>query len=196
MDWWIAMMDLGTYWWSEYYGRCKDKYGVTWQLMLYTEEWQHIVPSLMFTKEVFGKAKEAIPFYTSIFKNSGVNRIAEFPEWDANQGKIMYSEFHLDWFAMCAMDGPGAHDFTFNEWVSLSVSCDWQEEVDYFWNALLADGGKESQWGWLEDKYGVSRQIVPVQLMAALGNADAEKAKHAMDSLMKMKKIVIADLTE
>lgn len=190
----IVMMELGSYGWSEYYGRCADKFWVTWQVMLYTEEWQHIVPSFLFTQDKFGKAREAIDFYTSTFKNSGIDRMAEYPEGDTNHGKVMYAEFHLDWVHLCAMDGPGMHDFTFNEWISLSVSCDWQEEVDYFWNALLADGGVESQCGWLKDKFGVSRQIVPIQLMHAIANPDREKSTYAMSKMLKMRKIIIEDL--
>ncbi len=95
-----------------------------------------------------------------------------------------------------AMDSSAPHKFSFNEGVSLAISCDGQEQVDYFWNKLTADGGVESQCGRCKDKYGVDRQVVPVQLQHALSQPDQEKAQYAMQAMMKMKKIVISELQE
>ena len=196
MDGGIAMMELQEYPWSKYYGWCQDKYGMTWQVILY-EQWelgQSIVPSLLFTQDKFGKGEEALTFYTKLFKNSAIDRIAHIPAGDPNEGKMLYAEFHLEDSHLVAMDGPGDHKFTFSEGISLSVQCDGQEEVDYFWNALTADGGEESQCSWLKDRFGISWQIVPVQLMAALGDSDPAKAQYAMQQMLQMRKIVIADL--
>lgn len=92
------------------------------------------------------------------------------------------------------MDSGMDHKFTFNDGVSLSVSCADQAEVDKYRNALVSDWGEEVQCGRCKDKYGVSRQIVPIQLQEALFQADAVASKYAMDAMLKMKKIIIADL--
>ena len=75
------------------------------------------------------------------------------------------------------------------------MTVDGQEEVDYFWNTLTADGGEESRCGWLKDKYGLSWQIVPKQLGECLGSSDPERASYAMAAMMKMSKIVVSELT-
>lgn len=90
----------------------------------------------------------------------------------------------------------GGPKFKFNESISLFVRCKDQEEVDYFWERLTADGGEESQCGWLKDKFGLSWQIVPDALSEALGNPDPEKAQYAVQAMMKMKKIIVADLAK
>ena len=84
--------------------------------------------------------------------------------------------------------------FKFNEAVSMSVNCEDQAEVDYFWNALTADGGEESMCSWCKDKYGLSWQIVPKQLGELMGDPDPAKSKRVMDAMLKMKKIIVADL--
>jgi predicted 3-demethylubiquinone-9 3-methyltransferase (glyoxalase superfamily) len=84
--------------------------------------------------------------------------------------------------------------YKFNEAVSFVITCEDQAEVDYYWNALTADGGKEGQCAWCKDKYGLSWQIVPKQLYALLSNADAGVRDYAMKHMLTMKKIVIKDL--
>ena len=91
------------------------------------------------------------------------------------------------------MDSGMNHQFGFNEGISFVVDCDGQDETDYFWNALT-EGGSESQCAWLQDKFGVSWQIVPRQLMQLMGDKDREKAGRVMQAMMKMKKIIVADL--
>ena len=93
---------------------------------------------------------------------------------------------------MAANFGPA---FKFNEAISLFVSCEDQTEVDFYWNALLVDGGEAGRCGWLKDKYGLSWQVVPTALGEALGNPDREAAAIAQQAMMGMGKIVIADLT-
>jgi len=88
----------------------------------------------------------------------------------------------------------GGPQFKFTEAISLFVNCETQEEIDYFWNKFTTDGGKESMCGWLKDKYGLSWQIIPTVLGELLGSKDREKAGRAMQAMMGMKKIVIADL--
>ena len=84
--------------------------------------------------------------------------------------------------------------FKFNEAVSMFVSCEDQAEVDYFWNALTADGGEESMCSWCKDKFGLSWQIVPKQLGELMGDPDPEKSQRVMQAMLKMKKIIVADL--
>ena len=108
---------------------------------------------------------------------------------------LNHAEFTLVNQIFIAMDSSWPHKFNFTDGISFSVSCKDQEEVDYYRQKLALDGGTESQCGRCKDKYGVSRQIIPLPLPEALFQDDQEKAKYAMDAMMKMKKIVIADLT-
>lgn len=188
-----AMIAIDKQPWSERYGWLKDKFGVTWQIMVNTEKGaeQTVCPSLLFTKNQFGHAEEAVNLYTSIFKNSNIGVLMHYPDGDPNAGKVMFSEFKLGGNTIIAMDGPGDHKYTFNEGVSLVVNCDNQEEIDYFWNKLIADGGEEFQCGWLKDKFGVSWQIVPAMLGKLMSGPNAQ---NVMQAFMKMKKFIVADL--
>ncbi|MGI8952693.1 MAG: VOC family protein [Chitinophagaceae bacterium] len=194
-----ALMPLDKYPFSEKYGWLQDKYGLSWQLILSQGEIaQPIIPSLLFAGQVCGKAEEAIKFYTSIFEASKVGNIFRY---GANQqpdkeGTVAFADFNLqgEWFAV--MDSAREHNFTFNEAVSFSINCESQKEVDYYWEKLSSEGGKESQCGWLKDKYGVSWQVTPTVLPKLLQSNDREKAKRAMQAMLKMKKIIIADLEQ
>ncbi len=187
-----VLMPIDKYPWSERYGWVQDRFGLTWQVSVVYKEGdkQQLTPSMLFTGDQFGKAEEAIKLYTSVFDNSSTDtRIHYYPEGDANAGKVMFSEFKLNGYPVIAMDGPGAHAYTFNEAVSLVVNCETQKEIDYFWNKFTADGGQESMCGWLKDRFGVSWQIIPSiigQLMS-----DLEKSPRVMQAVMKMKKLDI-----
>jgi predicted 3-demethylubiquinone-9 3-methyltransferase (glyoxalase superfamily) len=185
------MMPIDKYPWSERYGWVQDKFGLTWQISVVYKEGdaQKITPSMLFTGKQFGKAEEAIKLYTSVFNNSSINPLIHYPDNDVNAGKVMYSEFKLNEYPLIAMDGPGEHAYTFNEAVSLVAECETQEEIDYFWKKLTADGGQESMCGWLKDKFGVSWQIIPSIIGKVM--TDPEKGPRAMKALMKMKKIDI-----
>lgn len=189
-----ALMPIDKYPWSERYGWLQDKFGMTWQVSVVYKEGdkQKITPSLLFTSSQFGKAEEAIKLYTNVFKNSSVTVLFPYPEGDANAGKVMFSEFKLNGYDLIAMDGPGVHDYTFNEGVSLVVDCETQEQIDHYWNKLTADGGQESMCGWLKDKFGVSWQIVPGILGKLMSNP--EKAPKVMQAFMQMKKFDIEAL--
>lgn len=187
-----VMMPLDKYPWNEKYGWCKDKFGVTWQLMMNAGAQQKIVPSFMFTQQQSGKAEEAIKFYTSIFKNSEVQMISRYEKGEPDvEGYIKHARFNLNGQEFAAMDSSGPHAFTFNEGISIVVPCDNQEEIDYYWNKLT-EGGKESQCGWLKDKFGVSWQIVPVILGKLM--SDPAKGKRVMDVMMKSVKFNIEEL--
>lgn len=142
-----------------------------------------ITPFLWFDTQ----AEDAMNFYVSLFKNSKVKDISRGP--DEN---VFTVSFELDGQEFMGLNaGP---QFKFNEAVSMYVNCEDQAEVDYFWNALTADGGEESMCGWLKDKYGLSWQIVPKQLGELMGDSDPEKSGRVMDAMLRMKKIIVADL--
>lgn len=190
-----VFMELGKYPWSDKYGWIEDKYGVSWQLILTKPgmQEQKVMPALMFTQNVAGKAREAMQFYTSLFPGSSVEHISEYEKGEGDvEGTVKHGRFLLNGQMFVAMDSTAAHEFRFNEGLSISVSCDTQEEIDHYWNSLTADGGEESMCGWLKDKYGVSWQIVPSNISTIM--ADPEKGKKAMQALMQMKKIEIDKL--
>lgn len=185
-----VLMELDKYDWSKKYGWVEDKFGLSWQLLLAEDEVkQKIVPSLLFVDKAFGKAEEAINFYTSIFKNSKLETVYKFPD---NEKAVMYSDISLEGNLLAAMDGPGEHGFQFNEAISFVVNCENQEEVDYYWNKLTADGGAESMCGWLKDKFGVSWQIIPTILLRYISDNDPKKSQAVMQAMLKMKKIDVS----
>ena len=182
-----ALMPIDKYPWSERYGWVQDKFGLTWQVSIVNRagDPQKMMPAMLFAGNQFGRAEDAIQFYTSVFDNSGVDLLVHYPESNPHAGHLMYSEFNLNKYGIIAMDGPGDHKFTFNEAVSYVVNCDTQEEIDHYWNRL-SQGGSESMCGWLKDKFGVSWQIVPTVLGKLM--TDPEKASRVMQAFMKMKK--------
>jgi predicted 3-demethylubiquinone-9 3-methyltransferase (glyoxalase superfamily) len=180
--------------WSARYGWLQDKFGVTWQISVVNNEGdeQNIRPSMLFTNKQFGNAEAALKLYTSIFENSAIDMLLYYPKAENEASKVLYSEFNLKQQGMIAMDGPGNHEYNFNEGVSLVVDCDTQEEIDNYWYKLIANGGEESMCGWLKDKFGVSWQIIP-RIIGKLMN-DPKKGQRVMQEIMKMKKLEIEKL--
>ena len=194
----IIRMPLDKYPFSEHYGWIEDKFGVNWQLILTNpegEERPFIIPSLMFTNEVCGKAEEATDLYHSVFNDAKRGLIARYPQGmePDKEDTIMFTDFMIvsQWFA--AMDSAREHKFRFNEAVSFMVTCDTQKDIDYYWNKLSAVAESE-QCGWLKDKYGLSWQIVPTIMGELMSSNDAEKSKRVMQAMLQMKKIDIAGL--
>ncbi len=149
-----------------------------------------ITPFLWFDKE----AEEAANLYVSVFPNSriiSVNRYPrDTPQASSDKGDVMTVEFELDGQRITALNaGP---IFKFNEAFSFVIDCDGQAEVDHYWDALTADGGQESQCGWLKDRFGLSWQVTPRQLIQATTSPDREGAQRAFQAMMGMKKIDIA----
>jgi predicted 3-demethylubiquinone-9 3-methyltransferase (glyoxalase superfamily) len=156
---------------------------------------QKITPFLWFDHQ----AEEAAKFYTSVFKNSKVGRILRYDEASAKGagrpvGSVLTIEFEIAGQKFTALNG--GPEFKFNESISFVVNCETQNEVDYFWEKLMADGGQESQCGWLKDKFGVSWQITPTVLIDMLNDKDAKKAEGVMKAMMQMQKIDIGTLKE
>jgi predicted 3-demethylubiquinone-9 3-methyltransferase (glyoxalase superfamily) len=154
---------------------------------------QKITPFLWFDNQ----AEEAVNFYASVFKNSKIGNMARYDEAAAAaagrpKGSVMTASFELEGQEFIALNG-GPH-FKFNEAISFVINCESQKEIDYYWGKLSSNGGQEGQCGWLKDKYGLSWQIIPSSLSKLIAGPDKEKSKRAMGALMKMKKLVIADL--
>lgn len=185
------LMPLESYPFSKRYGWIQDRYALSWQLILTNPEGEtrpFIVPSLLFSQQNTNHAEEAINFYVSVFENTEMGTIARYPNdtGPANANSLMFADFRLagQWFA--AMDSATEQAFSFNEAVSLSVSCRDQDEIDYFWGKLSAVPEAE-QCGWCKDQYGVSWQIIPVNM------EDLMKQPNAFTKMMQMKKLVIAN---
>lgn len=189
-------MELGVYPFSPRYGWLSDKFGISWQLLLTDREVnQKIVPSLLFTQDVCGKAEEAMAFYTEIFPESAVGLISRYGEGMEPEAAntVMYGEFTIGGQRFTAMDSARDHAFTFGEGTSLAVYCDTQEEITAYWDALSAVPEAEAC-GWLKDRYGVSWQIVPTRMDAMMTTGSPEQLERVTAEVMKMKKLDIAVL--
>ncbi len=135
--------------------------------------------------------------YTSLFKNSRIVKTDRFQQGEpGEQGTIKHAVFSLNGQEFMAMDGGREHAFTFNPAVSLFVNCESQEEVDDLWEKISASGGQPQQCGWIQDRFGVSWQIIPTALMNMLGDKDPAKSQRVMKAMLAMQKIDIEKLTE
>jgi predicted 3-demethylubiquinone-9 3-methyltransferase (glyoxalase superfamily) len=155
---------------------------------------KRIAPCLWFEHQ----AEEAAKYYISIFRNSKIVSISHYGEAGKEfhrkpVGSAMTVAFELDGQPFTALNGGPA--FKFNEAVSLQINCETQQEVDYFWSKLIADGDvRAQQCGWLKDKFGVSWQVVPTGLDELLRSTDSNKSERVMHSLLQMKKLDIDEL--
>jgi len=149
-----------------------------------------ITPFLWFDNN----AEEAAQFYTSIFKNSRMGDVHRYGDGGPGpKGTVMTVSFSLEGQEFTALNGGPL--FKFNESISFVVHCKTQQEVDYFWEKLLA-GGQRSQCGWLKDKFGLSWQIIPDILIELLGDKDAAKAQRVMQAMLQMTRIDIQKLKD
>ena len=146
---------------------------------------QKITPCLWFDTQ----GEQAAKFYTTVFSNSRIVDIARYGAAGPRpEGTVMTVTFELDGQRFVALNG--GPEFTFNEAISFQVSCETQEEVDYFWGKL-SESGQEGPCGWLKDRYGVSWQIVPTALVELLSDPDPAKSQEAMKAMLGMHKIDI-----
>ncbi|HEY1801660.1 MAG TPA: VOC family protein [Terriglobales bacterium] len=150
-----------------------------------------ITPFLWFDNN----AEEAAKFYTSVFRNSKMGEVRRYGDAGPGpKGSVMIASFSIEGVEFTALNaGP---QFKFNESISFVVHCKTQQEVDEYWSKLTADGGQESQCGWLKDKFGMSWQITPDRLLELIGDKNPGKAQRAMQAMMQMKKIDIAKIEE
>ena len=149
---------------------------------------QKIVPSLWFDTD----AEEAASFYVSVFKNSRIVNVSHYGEAGPREaGTVMTVDFELDGQRFVGING--GPEFTFDEAVSFQISCETQDEVDYYWERL-SEGGQEGQCGWLKDRYGLSWQVVPTGMEELFADPDPGRAQRAMQAMLGMSKLDIAAL--
>ncbi|MGZ6772709.1 MAG: VOC family protein [Mycobacteriaceae bacterium] len=147
-----------------------------------------IIPNLWFDTE----AEEAANLYTSVFKRSRIVRVTRYNEAGPGAaGTVMTVEFELDGQRFVGINGGPL--FTFDEAVSFQISCETQDEVDYYWERLT-EGGEEGQCGWLKDRYGLSWQVVPTGMEEVLSDPDPDRGKRAMQAMLGMRKLDLAEL--
>ncbi len=191
------LMPLDSYPFSEKYGWTEDKYGLSWQIIYLPDQLisKKITPTMLFTGEQYGKAEEAIEFYTSVFANAAIDGLSYYSEDDeqGQGGKVMHGMFNLEGQNFVAMDSVIDHGFTFTEAISFLVNCDTQEEIDYFWEKLSFVPEAE-QCGWLKDKYGFSWQISPMIMNDMMNTTDRVQLDRVTQAFLPMKKIDIAEL--
>lgn len=150
---------------------------------------QKITPYFWFD----GNAESAVEFYTSLFPNSRVTKVARWGKGGpAPEGSVMNVAFELAGQSFIALNG-GPH-FKFSPAISMFVSCDTQAEVDQYWDRIVAAGGKPNQCGWIDDQFGLSWQIVPTQLVELMSDPDPIKAGRVATAMMAMVKIDLAAL--
>lgn len=182
-----SIMALDAYPFSRKYGWVQDKYNVSWQL--YTARApshiiQKVVPTLMFTGAVNGRATEAAQLYTSLFPHSEMRGMMHYdPSSGEPATNVQHGEFMINDYLLMMMDSSLEFDFTFSEGMSIIVECNYQEEIDDYWSILTFNGGEESRCGWLKDQFGISWQLVPTQLDEWMS-----KSPKVMEELMKMNK--------
>ena len=190
-----VMMELNTYPWSEKYGWVEDKFGISWQIGL-SRRPSRIAPTLMYTGEQQGNAEEALRFYVSQFPNSSVDHLMHYESGEPGPtGQLKHGGFKLNDQVFAAMDSHMEVPIPFTPGISLFVNCETQEEVDRLWDNL-SQGGHQDRCGWLQDKYGVSWQIIPTALGRLMGDKDRKKAGNVMQAMLKMNKLDVAGLEE
>lgn len=191
------LMPLEEYEWSSKYGWIQDRYGISWHLSLgsISDTGQKTIPFLLFINEQYGCAEEAVNHYTSIFNDSFIDGITHYDEEEGfdRAGSVKHAQFGLNNEKFMIMESSDDHQFSMNEAISFVVYCETQAEVDYYWGKLT-EGGSEVQCGWLKDAFGISWQVVPLQLIELM--KDPAKQERVMDAFLQMKKIDIAKLEE
>ncbi|MEJ7749050.1 MAG: VOC family protein [Candidatus Limnocylindrales bacterium] len=150
-----------------------------------------IVPCLWFD----GTAEEAATLYTSLFPDSRIDGVSRSPADNPStpKGAVLTVDFTLAGQKFIGLNG--GPDFPFTEAISFTIDCEDQAEVDRYWDALIEGGGSPSQCGWLKDRFGMSWQVVPRVLPELLGGSDPEGAARAMEAMLQMSKLDIAQLS-
>lgn len=194
-----VQMDLGAYPFSGRYGWVRDRYGLSWQLMLTDVHpaGPGITPTLMYTEGVCGKAEEAVRRYVALFGRSRLGDIDRYGDGDApdKPGTVRHAGFTLEGRPFAAMDSARVHGFSFNEAVSFLVECETQSELDRLWEGL-GEGGDPAarRCGWLKDRYGVSWQVTPAALADMMHDPDSAKVERLVEAFMHMEKLDLAVL--
>ncbi len=192
----MVLMPLDAYPFNPRFGWAQDRFGISWQVSLAegrSDDEPPIVPSLMFTGDNFGKAAEAIGFYTAIFKDARPGQIQYNPDAPGPDGAptVLVADFLLEGQRFALIESGAEHGFTFNEAISFIVSCATQAEIDYYWEHLSAVPEAE-QCGWLKDKYGLSWQITPTALDAMMSEGTLAQVDRVTQTFLPMKKLDLA----
>lgn len=195
-----TLMPLDAYPWSEHYGWLADRWGLNWQICLGdpAKSGRAVAPLLSFAGARAGKAEAAVRDWVALFPESAIEGFAHYGEngLDApveGAKGVAHGQFKLMGETFMVMDAFGAHDWDFNEAVSLLVRCADQAEIDRLWSALSAIPEAEAC-GWLKDRYGISWQITPDGVLRMLGDGDRDRADRVMAAFHGMKKVNIAAL--
>ena len=192
-----VLMPLDKYPWGEKYGWINDRFNISWQLSLgkLADVGQKLTPCFLFTGKQYGRAEQAISHYSSIFKGAKVDGILRYGanELPDKEGNVKHAQMDLNGHKIMLMESAAPHSFTFTEGVSLTIHCESQDEIDYYWSRLTEDGA-ESMCGWLKDKFGVSWQIIPTILSKIM--SDPAKAGKAAQAFMAMRKLDIEQIVQ
>lgn len=190
-----VVMPLDAYPWSERYGWVKDRFGVSWQVITgrRPEGGATIVPCLMFAGPQHGRAEEAMRAYAGIFPGGRVEALERYAAGEGPESMVKHGRFVLDGQELVAMDSHVSHGITFDEGLSLQILCQDQEQVDRYWEAL-SEGGEKGPCGWLEDRFGLSWQIVPERIAIWMASDDLAARDRAFLAMLGMKKLDIAAL--
>jgi len=195
------LMELSAYPFAEKFGWVQDQYGVSWQIMFSSQmkSPQKVVPTLMFAGTVCGRAEEAVNFYTSVFHNAKINYLVKYGPKDTEKTEekavVKHAGFTIENCYMGLMDSGRPSPLSFEQAISFMVSCDTQEEIDFYWEKLTR-GGKEIQCGWLNDKFGFPWQIVPARLGEMMNEGNPEQITRITEAFMKMVKFDVKKLEE
>jgi predicted 3-demethylubiquinone-9 3-methyltransferase (glyoxalase superfamily) len=191
------LMPTGKFLDAEKFSWLTDKYGISWQLAVsnISDTGQKITPCFVFSGNQYGRADEAITHYTSIFTKSNVDGIIRYGknELPDTEGKVKHAQLTVNGQKLKLMESKDKHGFQFTEGVSLTIHCESQQEVDYYWEKLT-ESGEESIGGWLKDKFGVSWQIIPTMLSKIM--SDPAKAGKAAKAFMSMRKLNIEQIVQ
>ncbi|QEE62222.1 VOC family protein [Salinibacterium sp. dk2585] len=189
-----ALMPVDTYPWSTRYGWVQDRFGISWQLMATGQPRTTIMPTLLFSGDSAGRASEALEHYSQIFDTTAENVSRYGPEEGEREGWIGHASLALLGARLAVTDGDTGHGHPFSEAISLQVLCDTQEQIDRYWDALTAKGGRESQCGWLVDRFGVSWQVSPAVMAGWLASDDGAGRARAFRAMMQMRKLDLPSL--
>ncbi|GIV72725.1 MULTISPECIES: VOC family protein [Caldilinea] len=185
---------------AQRYGWLQDRYGVSWQLATSSapaDELPTLFPSLLFVGENYGRAEEAVHFYTSVFKNSAIGAIVRYGPGQTldREDAVLLADFVLENQRFTLGESGFPHNFSFSGAISFIVNCEDQEEIDYYWERLSAVPEAE-QCGWLQDRYGVSWQIVPTAMDEMMRTGTPEQIARVTQAFLPMKKFDLAALEQ
>lgn len=192
------LMPLDAYDFSERYAWVQDRFGMSWQLMHDAgNDAPRILPAMLFVGSQYGRVREALEHYTSLFPDSSVGIVFPYGPNKApdKEEAVAYSDFQLAGQTFVAMESAHDHRFQFDEAFSFVVECKDQKEIDEYWNSLSSNpnGG---QCGWTRDRFGFAWQIVPEGIDRFFGSEDQAAAERAMNALLTMKKIDMSELEQ